>query len=164
VIKKHHISLIILALFLSPVTSWGAYKWVDEQGNTHFTEHPPTGQDSEYIGPARSQQNDNGENGQAEEDTAAPEEAAAGETSATEEGQKAAGEEKAQTTGGTEDEAALKQRYKRNCAVARSNLDKLMSTTKIRYKNDQGEVIRMPDEERLKKIEDAKRQIKEFCK
>ena len=49
----------------------------------------------------------------------------------------------------------------KNCEAAKKNLE--IYTVYKRYKDKEGNVVRMDDDERLKKIEESKQHISEFC-
>ena len=52
--------------------------------------------------------------------------------------------------------------YKKNCAIAKQNLD--VFTTHRRVKNDKGEIVILGDDERKAKIKETQDQIDKYCK
>mgnify|MGYP001811910537 FL=1 len=54
--------------------------------------------------------------------------------------------------------------YEKNCTTSKNNLAKLQEGGKRRYKTADGQVMHFSEEERQKRINEAKDQIDEFCK
>ncbi|MGH6634710.1 MAG: DUF4124 domain-containing protein [Gammaproteobacteria bacterium] len=126
----------------------GIYKWVDEQGNVQYTQTPPPDKpatrfetrpepvDTEGALEKLKQQKDKSDAFFKERDTQAKE------------------QEK------SEQEAAQRSE---NCARARENLKKLETTNRLFRTNEQGERVKMTDEDRQAGMSTAKSQIEEFC-
>jgi len=51
-----------------------------------------------------------------------------------------------------------------NCKIARNNLAQLDMGGHLRYRNEKGEYVNMGEAERQKRINEANRQIEQFCK
>jgi hypothetical protein len=125
------------------------YKWVDSNNEVQYTQAPPPkGVESTRIeaAPARDS-------------------AAAG--SNLQERIKASEEQKQQKTEASADaelQAEIARISKQNCITARNNLEQLNRNGQIRYRTGDGEVLRLNEEDRKQRIEEARGQVKEFCK
>jgi len=122
----------------------GLYKWVDGQGNVHYTQDPPPQGSFKALPPPPP----------------APETPAAVE-------QKPAQAQDTQTsTPLANSDAEEKKRQavadKQNCDVARKNLE--IYTRYRRVVNEKGEVVMLDDNERRAKIKEAEEMIKKSCK
>jgi hypothetical protein len=141
--------LIIILAMLFSMTSYAGntntYKWVDEEGNVHYSSRPPAGSNYEKLKvktpPASS---------------TAPQPAAEDTTSGTAGGSKPSGGDV------VADELAKNQQIRaQNCEAAKQNLQAY--TVFKRIKKPDGTVVRLDDEERARLIEESKANIKEFC-
>ena len=142
--------VLIWALALSSQSmAAGIYKWVDEQGNVQYTQTPPPDKpatrfetrpepvDTEGALEKLEQQKD-------KSDAFLKERAAQAE------------EQKK-----SEQEAA---KLSEQCARARKNLEQLETTNRLFSPNEEGDRVRMTEEERQAGMTKAKSQIEEFCK
>ena len=142
--------IFITSLFLSLIMMVSAhadsYKWLDENGNVVYSQQPPAEGPYETI------------------KTTKPSPASSRSTPpsssfATEVKQEA---EERELDSKVQQEAAKSEQMRAdNCKAAKHNLETY--TVYRRIKNDQGEIIRLDDNERAKRIQDAKDAIKEFC-
>ena len=142
--------IFITSLFLSLIMVVSApadsYKWLDENGNVVYSQQPPAEGPYEKI------------------KTTKPSPASSRSTPqsssfATEVKQEA---EERELDSKVQQEAAKSEQIRaENCKAAKHNLETY--TVYRRIKNDQGEVIRLDDNERAKRIQEAKDAIKEFC-
>jgi hypothetical protein len=123
------------------------YKWLDENGNVVYSQQPPEEGPYETIKTKRSPPASTGS-------TPAPS------TSFTTE-VKQETEERELDSKVQQEAAKSEQMRADNCKAARNNLETY--TVYRRIKNDQGEIIRLDDNERAKRIQEAKDAIKEFC-
>ena len=146
--KTYRIFITSLFLSLIMVVSANAnsYKWLDENGNVVYSQQPPAEGPYETI------------------KTTKPSPAASRSTPApssftTEKKQEA---EERELDSKVQQEAAKSEQLRaENCKAAKHNLETY--TVYRRIKNDQGEIIRLDDNERAKRIQEAKDAIKEFC-
>ena len=125
-------------------TAAGLYKWVDEQGNTHYTQDPPPkGGFTSITPPPAAAVNPDDADKQLEQakDTLTPPPPPTGE----------ADEKKRQAVAD-----------KANCDAAKKNLD--IYTRYRRIVNDKGELVVLDDNERKAKIKEAEEMIKKSCK
>lgn len=140
----------IIALFL--LTSHAhaqVYKWVDEQGQTHFSQIPPPTGEIEVIKtppPAEvdiektQQQIDHLIQQQADDDKIKQQQ--------KEEQQKQA------------EEAEIKAQ---NCQTAKRNLQAYQDNPSRRVTDEEGNVTRLTEEQRQQKIKELKQAVSEFC-
>ena len=137
--------LLLTGLFLGTSVSAATYKWVDEKGNVHYSQQPPAGSEYERIKVDKSRS----PYGEPEQEAAPKDTAAKPATSPS------------TSTTIKEELAKNKEIREKNCEAAKKNLE--IYTVYKRYKDKDGNVVRMDDNERLKKIEESKQNIAEFC-
>jgi len=141
------ITSLLLSLIMMVSANATSYKWLDENGNVVYSQQPPAEGPYETIkttkpSPASSRA------------TPAP-----APSFTTEVKQESAERE---LDSKVEQEAAKSEQLRaENCKAAKHNLETY--TVYRRIKNDQGDVIRLDDNERAKRIQEAKDAIKEFC-
>jgi hypothetical protein len=139
-----------LALAATPAQA-DVYKWVDSNNQTQYTQlPPPEGVESTRIG-----------------STTAPTHDPAGAGTGLQEHLKASEEQKQQQEKATNDaelKAEITRISRQNCVTARNNLEQLGRSGQIRYQTGEGEVLRLSEEDRKQRIEEAQGQVKEFCK
>jgi len=141
------ITSLLLSLIMMVSANAASYKWLDENGNVVYSQQPPAEGPYETIkttkpSPASSRA------------TPAP-----APSFTTEVKQESAERE---LDSKVEQEAAKSEQLRaENCKAAKHNLETY--TVYRRIKNDQGDVIRLDDNERAKRIQEAKDAIKEFC-
>ena len=131
--------LLITILFsITSLSQAGIYKWVDEQGNVHYSQKRPADKQYERIKAPKS----------------APESAGSpySSTGSTTEGNATTADKEASKN------VELRQQ---NCEAAKKNMQALQIYR--RFKDEQGNVVRMDDKERESKINDAKQAISDFC-
>ncbi len=138
-------SLVLSLIMLAPANA-AMYKWLDENGNVVYSQQPPDEGPYETIKAKKSPP--------ASRSTPPPA------SSFTAEVQK--DEEERELDRKVEQEAAKDAQLRAdNCKAAKHNLETY--TVYRRIKNDEGEIIRLDDNERAKRIQEAKDAIKEFC-
>jgi hypothetical protein len=138
---------LVLTATLSHAT--GIYKWIDDDGQVHYSQTPPPNKPAELIQGAPPPAND----------PAAVSEDLQRQLDAFD-------ERRAQR-----DEAFAEQKHKdevartkkQNCETARKNLANLRRGGNNAYMTPEGEVIRLTDDDRAKHIEDAKQGIRDNC-
>ena len=143
---KQLFSIILLTLTISSSPLAGTYKWVDEDGNVQYSQHPPASgkYESIRVRPAPRQS--------ADQNNARP--------SSKEYLDKAASQRK--------DESRIKQELKKtqdlrkkNCETAKKQLE--FYTVYRRKKDKTGEYVRIDDNEKAAGLKEAKQGIKDFC-
>lgn len=120
------------------------YKWVDAQGVTHFGAQPPTGQAAETLNTV----------------VAPPKPSTP--ANKTEQPQSPDVEQRDIDRKVKEQVAAQEAERKRYCETLRTNLAQLENNPRVRVEEN-GEVRRVTEEERLSRIGDAKQKINEHC-
>lgn len=142
---------LICGLIASPVIFAEVYRWTDENGVTHFSQTPPPeGQDAEIedlpvTPPAEGADQAAG----IDFDGAGN---AGGETmSAAEERRQELAEARAR-------QRSEAQALETACAEARTRLARVEPSRRVFYTNEQGETVRMDDEQRVAEVE----QLRDF--
>ena len=136
---------------LAPAASAEIYKWVDDNNQTQYSQMPPpTGVAAVRIESHASTPDTTQDTGSNLQDR----------LEASEEHRKKAEQEAARA----EKKAEIERIIEQNCAAARNNLEQLNRGGQIRYRDSNGHVMRMSEEDRVLRIEEARTQIKEFCK
>jgi hypothetical protein len=138
------IAALLLVTSASPAAdTQGIYKWTDDQGEVHYTQFPPPGHKAVKL-------------------HAAPPPAHSPEVVT---GNQLPQQQQKPSQGATDttQQAEIQKVRKSNCEAARTNLANLQRGGNIRYKLASGEVIRMTEEDRQKRIDEANKQIKENC-
>ena len=147
-----HIAIFMMVLCtFTAVDAAKIYKWVDENGQIHYSSQKPPGQKVESVkvkkGPkviekAKQESND------ATTDEAQSQEDAEAEALAKEQLAKA---------------DAVNN--KRLCEQARKNIAALNATVRVTKVDEKtGQTVRMSDDERLNAMKKAQQAVKEFCK
>lgn len=148
--SKFYLILLVLLIgggLASPVSA-ATYKYRDEAGNIVYSQNPPEDKSRPYevLGNIKSHA--------PRTSSSAP---APTQGSTILDASKA----KAEESKVAEQVARAKELRKQNCAAAKKNLE--IYTVYRRVQNDQGEMVRLNDDERAQKIDDAKKAMKEFC-
>jgi len=139
---------IVCALCILPLTVWGAqvYKWVDKDGNVHFSDHP--GKEKNEVVDLPTFRTD----------------------PVLDERQKAREElkekEKANSAKQTEDqEEAQKQeeQRKKNCVTARGRVEQIQTVRRLFRMDENGERHDLSDEERAAALKKAQEDVKKWC-
>ena len=139
--------LLVLLLLAAPLQAI-TYKWVDENGTVVYSQsRPPAGVPYETI-----------DTGQSRPATAAPKPRPGSAFLEQVEKDKTAREKDRIIRNEMEKGTEVR---KKNCAAARHNLQLYTAHKRIRQKD--GSVVRIDDNERMKRIKEAQEAIKEFC-
>ena len=155
---RRAVSVLLLGaalLLVSPANAEDIYKWVSDDNQVHYTQMPPP----HGIKAIRIQRSDIPADEQPSEDTAEAEdetEQAAIDESFDEQPE----EQDAESDEGGD--AKIAQALQENCNNARSNL-KSLNRGQVRYVDPEGKIIRLTEEERQQRIEEAKAQIGVLC-
>ncbi len=141
--------IMITSLLFSLVTvsaNAGTYKWLDDNGNVVYSQQPPEGRPYESVKTTKpnsvslqpSPTEKSFISGKQEED------------------------KESELDRKVEQVAAKDQQMRAdNCKAAKNNLQTY--TVYRRIQNEDGEIIRLDDNERARLIEESKEAIKEFC-
>ena len=140
------ITSLLFGLIMVSTNAATTYKWVDENGNVVYSQQPPEEGPYETIKTKNSSKTGIS--------SSTPSSSFATEVKKETEVQNLDRK--------VEQEAAKSEKLRAdNCRAAKNNLETY--TVYRRIKNDQGEIIRLDDNERAKRIQEAKDAIKEFC-
>lgn len=146
--------LMVAVLFSSQLAATKVYKWVDEKGQIHYAAQKPAGQEVETVklkkAPSITSETDSDQTDDQEPDA----EADPGDAEAD---AQAAAAAKARLA------AADKINNKKQCDLARKNYAALTATVRVTRTNEQGETVRMSDDERVKAMQAAQQGIKKYC-
>lgn len=143
-------------LLVTPANAEDIYKWIGDDNQVHYTQMPPP----HGIKAIRIQRSDIPADEQPSEDTAEAEdetEQAAIDDSFDEQPEAQDAESDA------DEDAKIAQELQENCNHARSNL-KALNHGQVRYVSPEGEVIRLTEDQRQTRIEEAKALIGVLCK
>lgn len=144
-----HLCLALIALLLSFSVNAQIYKWVDDNGQTHYSQEPPASGDAQKIEAPPPPPIDPDE---ARKDV----EALIEQQQAAEKAEHEA-EQKAQQQ--AEQEAILQE----NCRVARENLRLYQNNPGRRVMDEDGNVTRLREEDRQQKMQEFQEQIDLYC-
>ena len=136
------------------------YKWVDAQGNIHYSETKPKKNNTSEVKIYNKIAKDQVQH-----------------YVSRSEKEKLAQQAKNQKEGKTQDQVEIEEFNKKqkakakkaqdraNCKIAKNNLATLQKTTRIRRKNAKtGEYVRIDDKDRIKMLKLSKASIKKLCK
>ena len=146
-------ALVTIALLLQPPVSADIYKWTDGSGEVHYTQTPPpAGISAQTIAgappPAESEETIRDEQLLLQQQLDANEE-----SRAEQEEQQAIAAQRQE----------LAKINKENCITAQANLARLQQGGIKRYLTPEGEVIRLSEEDRQRRISEAHQQIDQYC-
>lgn len=142
-------SVLLGWLVLAGMTQAAIYKWVDDQGVTQYSQHPPSDRPAETVAPPPRPGAD----------------AAAAQKKLEETLQGLDADRKARAESEQEQEklAATAEQRRKNCTAARDDLTKLTTGGRKRLIGPDGVASYMAEEDRQAYIEKARKQIEEFC-
>ncbi|KAF1070104.1 MAG: hypothetical protein GAK45_00902 [Pseudomonas citronellolis] len=139
---------LLLAL-CSPVMAAKVYKWVDAQGITHFGEQPPTGIDATSVNTNSAQPPASG--------FPLPPKAVPAPLPSADDKQKAVDDKVRQQVAQQEADRA------KYCDSLRNNLAQLKNNPRVRIADDNGELRRIPEEERQGRITQTEQDLQKNC-
>ena len=145
-------ALFGLALGLAlaaPLQADEIYKWVDEEGVTHYSQQPPPSGDADRIGVDTPPEEEIERERREMEKT--------GERLEAQREERRAAEQQAQ------ENAAEREQREQRCAELRSSLKKLTENRRLLVPDGEGNVRRLPEEERQQRVAERRRQIEEEC-
>ena len=136
----------VAALLLAGVAQAAVYKWVDDKGRVHYTSNPPPSAAATEvrIRPAPP--------------TAAnPDRDDASQSGAEQ------GADPAAAPAANPEAAAREEAIRKNCEIARNNLQVLENPANRRFRQEDGSVGTLSDDDREARTEQARQHVKEFC-
>lgn len=161
-IKAHYLafSIIFCGLFFSTSSSLaGIYKWVDDQGNTHYGSQPPPNTSRQKMDVQRYAPRDT--SSYAKPGAKKIDEKA----DATEKSAEPAQEEKIeQQPKEVVESKADKKRRLAACTSARNSLSKMQSTGRIRQKDKDGNINYLSDKQKNASMKQLRNSISKHCK
>jgi len=144
------LSGLALGLVLSaPLQADEIYKWVDEEGVTHYSQQPPLSGDAARVGV------DSPPDEELERERQ--------EMEATGERLKARREERREAERQAQTNASEREQREQRCSDLRSSLSKLTENRPLLVPDGEGNVRRLPEEERQERVAERRRQIEEEC-
>ena len=141
--------LLALASGLKAADKDEIYKWVDDAGEIHYTQVPPPNRDYEVMKRAAAPADD-------------PDKIRNDLKEQVETMDKQQ-EEKAEEVKDAEQWARIQKQRRKNCEIAKKNLANLHQGGQKAFMTPDGEVVRLTDDERQRRIDEANKQIKENC-
>ena len=144
--------LIYMSLIFTFAHAAGIYKWVDEQGNVHYSQDPQ-GQSAQElkIKTPKSSSSDDKSSAQAEPKNAKnPEKAADGDANNNAEKQAAAAQEQ-------------KEAKEKNCQISIKRLATITAGGRLYEVDEKGERSYWDDETRKAKQEEAQKSVDQWC-
>lgn len=143
------ICLAIATLLMTFTVHAQIYKWVDENGQTHYSQQPPASGEAQQI------------------DVPPPPpvdpEAAQEEVEELIEQQEAAEQAEQEAREQAQQEAEQQAIREENCRIARQNLEQYQNNPGRRVMDEEGNVTRLREEDRQQKMQEFQQQIDEFC-
>ena len=142
-------SVLLSWLILASLAQAAMYKWVDDQGVTRYSQHPPSDRPAEtLVPPPRPNTDAAAAQKKLEETLQDLDEDRKGRAETEQEQQKL---------------AATAEHRRKTCTAARDNLTKLTTGGRKRLIGPDGVAAYMTDEDRQARIDKAQKQIEEFC-
>jgi hypothetical protein len=142
--------IMVLGCLMSEAAIAAMYKWVDNEGNIHYSQVPPSDKEVEKIAPPPP----------------VPEQPAKPPMQEAEQAVEAKANEQKTTAEDAEkrkaDEEHLAEIYKKNCDIATENMAIYKSGNRII--TPEGERVRLSDEMRAEKIKQAQEAIDKYCR
>jgi len=139
--------MFILA-FAQP-TYADAYKWVDDAGQVHFSQHPPVDYEADKI---KTRSGPKVEPAQSQQAVDAMIEQQVSDEKSQQENEQL-----------QQQEAEKAKALSKNCEIAKNNLDQYQNNPRGRYKNAAGEYIRVDENDRQEKIKQLLQDIEKYC-
>jgi Skp family chaperone for outer membrane proteins len=146
---NHNLSIVLLSCVMSFSLSVNAemYKWIDAEGNTHYTQSPPPdGIESATIKQPGKVDVESAQKSLKKQQNKADK---------LQEKREKEAEEKAKQ----EADAALDNK---NCEISRSNAASL-ERPRVNLEDEEGNTYSAPEEERLKRLQKAREDVEKYC-
>ncbi len=148
-------TLLIAFLLASPLCGAEVYKWTDENGVTHYSDSPPP----------------EGQESSVQDISTEPENSGIGmpvdvnpENPGTTPAELSAADLKRQQIAESREKMQEQQaNMSRLCSEARSKVNELEPNRRVYYTNEDGETVRMDDQERVDAVAELKAYLRENC-
>jgi len=142
-------TLLVFATASPAADTQDIYKWTNDQGEVQYTQFPPPGRPAEILHGVRP-----------------PDESPETAGNDLQKQLEAVEQQNQEQLQGAKDEkqwAQIQKIRRDNCKTANQNLVNLQRGGNVRYMGADGKVMRLTEEERQKRIDEANKQIKENC-
>lgn len=154
-------AVFVSALLMAPALSAEVYRWTDENGVTHFSQTPPPdGQEAE-IEDVPDTAGEAAVEGAGIDFDGAQSNLAEG--SGGTDTRSAAELKRREIAERHADARSAREEAQRLCSQARSRLARIEPNRRVYYTNDEGETVRMDDEERVTEVEELRAFLAENC-
>jgi hypothetical protein len=160
--------LFILAIlagccWLNTVCAAEVYTWKDQDGVTHFSDMPPESGNAEQI-EVEEAYYPGSSSAYTEDEATAAEPSGEDDNPMTENPQKLAQQRREQLATDRQERKKAQAETAALCEQNRQLLERLEPSRRVFYTNEQGEQVRMDDEQRVGLVEEAKDFIAKNCK
>jgi hypothetical protein len=142
-------TLLVFATASPAADTQDIYKWTNDQGEVQYTQFPPPGRPAEILHGVRPPDE-------------SPE-TAGNDLQKQLETVEQQNDKQQQETRDADQRAEIQKIRKKNCEAAHQNVINLNRGGNVRYMGADGKVMRLSEEERQKRIDEANKQIKENC-
>jgi len=142
-------TLLVFATASPAADTQDIYKWTNDQGEVQYPQFPPPGRPAEILHGVRP-----------------PDESPETAGNDLQKQLEAVEQQNQEQLQGAKDEkqwAQIQKIRRDNCKTANQNLVNLQRGGNVRYMGADGKVMRLTEEERQKRIDEANKQIKENC-
>jgi hypothetical protein len=164
--RPGHGRLILLALcaglassVLLHAQSSSVYTWTDEHGVVHYSDSPRSGGRSEHIRVEGAYKPGTSDAYPAAEPTTPGAEG----TEAAEAPKSAAEQRREQLAQNRQERQEADAEARKQCGRHRQRLTQMEPARRVFYTNEQGEQVRMDDDERMRLIEESKAYLARYC-
>lgn len=148
--RRHLFAIFVLTLMAAGQVAAETYRWVDDNGNVVYSQLPPTdGRTSQTLG--------------APPPPAEPPEQAQQRLNAQIEQLDAQREKRQSSKKAGAERQAREAEQARQCELARHNLEGLQQGSRNRFRNPDGSYSRLTEEQKAKRIQDARSYLEEYC-
>lgn len=141
--------LFFFLLLPAVMVTADVYKWIDEEGQTHYSQQAPVGQETQLI--------------KAPPPPATLPADAQNKIDQLINEQNEARYDRARQAAQQQQTIQQQEQQEANCVRSKENLQKFLDNPGRRYKQADGTVTRLAEEERQKRIQEFKQDIKEYC-
>ena len=146
--------LLSLSCLITTMAHAGIYKWVDEQGNVHYSQTKPTDQKSKKmkVNTRKPDSSSSYKRPSLKKDK----EGEAGKAAEQQQGQAA---DKQQTS-----DDVSPQQFKEMCETARKSLAAINATGRVRQRDKDGNVSYLSEEQKQERIKREQERVRRYCK
>ena len=166
--KTAHIAVAFTTAMLASIAahaqSTQVYTWTDENGVVHYVDTPPDNPNAVSIEATEAYRPGSaGAYPEADTEAVTDEENPEADEENPEAVESYADQKREQLAARREEARVEEAERQRTCAEARTRVDQLEPSRRVYYTDEQGETVRMDDEERVRLVEEAKAVMAENC-